>query len=78
MYYMYLHYKYQTLLRELPNSDYLLCSLQNTSKAHTEDVTIEGHESLELEELKEKNQPHAHQLVKAQAKHPGQYTHFWL
>ena len=75
---MYLHYKYQTLLNKLSNSDYLPCSLQNTSKAHTDDVTIEGHESLELEELKEKNQTHAHQLVKAQAKHPGQYTHFWL
>ena len=48
------------------------------SKAYTEDVTIESHESLELEELKQKNQPHAHQLLKAKAKHPGQCTHFWV
>ena len=54
-------------------------SSQNTSKNYIGDAATQSTVSLELDGQEKKSQlqrePHAHQIVAAQAKHPGQYTH---
>ena len=53
-------------------------SSQNTTKTYTKDAATQSTVLLKLEELEEESQllkePSAHQLEKAQTKHPEQYT----